>query len=135
MVETLSPLMPPLALVPLRKQQKGVREYMTQGTNTFIDYESRIHVPTWRTLKKRDCAGDIPTVVLSVPKNDFSVRDFKMICKLGLSPKYVRGPLGRFLCRRMVFHRFDHATHRLDATLLCPAHRDKVLSVHQFFAV
>jgi len=46
MVETLSPLMPPLALVPLRKQQKGVREYMIQGTNTFIDYESRIHVPT-----------------------------------------------------------------------------------------
>jgi len=85
--------------------------------------------------KKRDFAGDISTVVLSVQKNDFSDRDFKMKCKLGLSLKHVRGPLRRFLCRRMVFHRFDHATHRLDATLQCPAHRDKVLGAHQFFAV
>jgi hypothetical protein len=35
----------------------------------------------------------------------------------------------------MVFHRFDHAAHYLYATLQCPAHRGKVLSAHQFFAV
>jgi len=57
MVETLSPLMPPLALVPLRKQQKGVRESMIQGTNTFIDYESRIHVPTLAYTKKEGLCG------------------------------------------------------------------------------
>ena len=58
-----------------------------------------------------------------------------MICKLGLSLKYVRGPLRRCLGRCMVFHRFGHATHSLDATLQCPAHRGKVLSAYQFFAV
>ena len=35
----------------------------------------------------------------------------------------------------MVFHRFGHAAHSPDATLQCPAHRGKVLSAYQFFAV
>ena len=39
-------------------------------------------------------------------------------CRLGLSLNYVRGPLRRCLDRNMVFHRFDHATHGLDATTL-----------------
>jgi hypothetical protein len=74
-------------------------------------------------------------VALFVQKTDFHIRDSKMKCKLGLSLKDVRGPLKRSLCRCMVFHRFGHATYRLDATLLCSAHRDNVLVAHQFFAV
>jgi hypothetical protein len=77
----------------------------------------------------------VGTCELSVQKNPFLVEDFRMKCKLGLSLKDVRGPLKRSLCRCMVFHRFGHATYRLDATLLCSAHRDNVLVAHQFFAV
>jgi hypothetical protein len=56
-------------------------------------------------------------------------------CKLGLSLNYVRGPLRLCLGRCMVFHRFDHTAHRLDATRQCPAHQGKVLSAYQFSAV
>jgi hypothetical protein len=77
----------------------------------------------------------VGTCELSVQKNHFLFEDFRMKCKLGLSLKDVRGPLKRSLCRCMVFHRFGQATYRLDATLLCSAHRDKVLVAHQFFAV
>jgi len=55
---------------------------------------------------------------------------------LSLSLKFdVRGPLRQCLSRRMVFHRFDHATHSLTATMQCPAHRSKVFVAYRFFAV
>ena len=37
--------------------------------------------------------------------------------RLGLSPNCVHGPSKQRLCRRMIFHRFDHASHCLSATL------------------
>jgi len=65
---------------------------------------------------------------------DFS--ELKKKYRLSLSLKFdVRGPSRQYLSRHMAFHRFDHATYSLTATMQWTAHRSKVFVAYRFFAV